>query len=109
MIDILNILQTGANVTLTVTPQDLFDFAQSIIALSKEQLLPVMVTATQTTLLTRKEVMEKLGVCEGTLYNWRKSGYLTAIKMGRKVLYRQEDVQKTLELHGDKKSDKKRK
>ncbi len=102
MADILSILQTGANVSLTVTPQDLLDFAKNVIELTKEQLLPMMVTATQTTLLSRKEVMEKLGVCEVTLYNWRKSGYLEAVKVGRKVFYRQEDVQKTLELHGDK-------
>lgn len=102
MTDILSILQTGANVSLTVTPQDLLDFAKNVIELTKEQLLPMMVTAAQTTLLSRKEVMEKLGVCKVTLYNWRKSGYLEAVKVGRKVFYRQEDVQKTLELHGDK-------
>lgn len=67
MADILSILQTGANVSLTVTPQDLLDFAKNVIELTKEQLLPMMVTAAQTTLLSRKEVMEKLGVCEVTM------------------------------------------
>ncbi|MFG6385023.1 MAG: helix-turn-helix domain-containing protein [Muribaculaceae bacterium] len=102
MTDILSILQTGANVSLTVTPQDLFDFAKNVIELTKEQMLPIMVTAAQTTLLSRKAVSEKLALCDVTIYNWRKSGYLEAVKVGRKVFYRQEDVLKTLELHGDK-------
>lgn len=102
MTDILSILQAGANVSLTVTPQDLFDFAKNVVELTREQLLPIMATAAQTTLLSRKEVMELLGVCETTLFNWRKSGYLEAVKVGRKVFYRREDVPKTMEQHGDK-------
>lgn len=46
----------------------------------------------QTKLLSKKEVMQILGVCDTTLYLWGKSGYLSFEKIGTKVKYHPEDV-----------------
>lgn len=43
-------------------------------------------------LLTKKEVMKLLDVCDTTLYLWSKRGYLPCVKVGSKVRYRTEDV-----------------
>lgn len=43
-------------------------------------------------LLTKKEVMDLLGVCDTTLYLWGKRGYLPFEKIGTKVKYHPEDV-----------------
>ena len=48
------------------------------------------------TLLTKKEVMELLGVCDTTLWLWSKNNYLKPVKAGRKVLYRESDLHKFL-------------
>ena len=49
--------------------------------------------------LTTKEVRESLRVSEPTLWRWRKSGRLVALKLpgGRGVRFREADVLKVLE------------
>ena len=56
---------------------------------------------TTDTLLTKKEVMEMLGVCDTTLWLWAKNNYLKPVKAGRKVLYRKSDVQRFLKSRED--------
>lgn len=43
-------------------------------------------------LVPLKEVAEVLKVNRTTLYHWSKKGYLIPIKIGRKVFYRQNDI-----------------
>ena len=43
-----------------------------------------------------KEVINVYGVTRQTLANWRKKGILVPYKIGRKVLYRTEDVYNNL-------------
>lgn len=47
--------------------------------------------------LTKSEVQELFGVSLTTLWNWNNKGYLRTIKVGRKILYRMEDIKKILE------------
>ena len=51
---------------------------------------------TQSILLTRKEVAEKLKVSSPTLKRWRDTGILKGIKIGGSIRYYQEDVEKLL-------------
>lgn len=46
--------------------------------------------------LTRKQTAKMLGVSLSTLWQWAKSGYLTPVKIGTKVMYRPSDVEATL-------------
>jgi len=52
-------------------------------------------------LLTKKEVMALLGVCDTTLWLWAKNNYLKPVKAGRKVLYRKGDVERFLSAKED--------
>ncbi len=97
MTNILEILKSGVtDLTLNIKGEDLLTFADSLIAKAKEQLLPVMVSAAQEQLLSKKEVLEKFNVCPTTLWNWSKSGYLVPVKIGRKVSYRQADIERLI-------------
>ena len=97
MTNILEILKSGvADLTVNIKGEDLLTFADSLIAKAKEQLLPVMVSAAQEQLLSKKEVLEKFNVCPTTLWNWSKSGYLVPVKIGRKVSYRQADIERLI-------------
>lgn len=49
--------------------------------------------------LTRKETAKMLGVSLSTLWQWEKSGYLTPVKIGTKVMYRPTDVDALLTKH----------
>lgn len=46
--------------------------------------------------LTREEVSRALSVTLVTLYNWNKSGYLKAVKIGKAVRYKKSDIDKLL-------------
>lgn len=97
MTNILEILKSGVtDLTLNIKGEDLLTFADSLIAKAKEQLLPVMVSAAKEQLLSKKEVLEKFNVCPTTLWNWSKSGYLVPVKIGRKVSYRQADIERLI-------------
>ncbi|WP_312765317.1 helix-turn-helix domain-containing protein [Epilithonimonas sp.] len=47
--------------------------------------------------LTRKEVSEMLKVSLATLSNWQKSNVLIPLKIGKRVLYKIEDVKERLQ------------
>lgn len=97
MTNILELLKSGVtDLTLNIKGEDLLTFADSLIAKAKEQLLPIMVSAAQEQLLSKKEVQEKFNVCPTTLWNWSKSGYLVPVKIGRKVSYRQADIERLI-------------
>ncbi len=43
-------------------------------------------------LLTRRQVADKLNISERTLYNLTASGEISAVRVGRRVSYRQDAV-----------------
>ncbi|MBR6263437.1 MAG: helix-turn-helix domain-containing protein [Prevotella sp.] len=47
-------------------------------------------------LLTKKEVMNLLGVSSTTLWSWMRKKYLVPVKIGRKVFYQKADVENLL-------------
>lgn len=76
---------------------------QMLLVVSEEQLKSIVGEAVSSalaareenkkqTLLTRKKVSERLNVDNSTLWRWDKSNYLKAIKVGKAVMYREEDV-----------------
>lgn len=46
--------------------------------------------------LTREQTAKALNVTLSTLWRWAKSGYLTPVKIGTKVLYRASDIDNVL-------------
>lgn len=47
-------------------------------------------------LFTIEEMIEKFGVDQKTLYNWRKQEKLPFIKIGKQIYFREESVNKWL-------------
>lgn len=99
--DITSLIESGVTgLTLTLTLEDLKVFATDIVEKAKEQLLPVMVSASHESLISKKDVMEKFNVCHTTLWNWERDGYLIPVKMKRKIYYRQADVDRLIKERG---------
>ena len=97
MTEILSLFESGVTgLTLTLKSEDLKEFAHLLIEKAKEHLLPVMVSAYHEALLTKKEVLEKFNVCHTPLWNWECKGYLIPVKIGRKVNYRQADIERII-------------
>ena len=86
------------HISLTLT-------GKSILALARELSQCILVeNATKASkekdddvLLTKKEVMKRLGVSSTTLWNWENDRYLLPVKIGRKIFYRLSDINKLLD------------
>ena len=90
-----NFLESGANVSFTITAMDLKEF---LFEVAEEQAqTKSTVPAQPEKYLTAQETADKLDVDVSTLWRWDKSGYLKKIKVGRKIQYRESDVLKLME------------
>lgn len=49
-------------------------------------------TTTECAEVTPEKVMELLNISRTTLWRWAREGYLVPVKVGRKTLYRQSDI-----------------
>ena len=79
----------GANITLSVSGDDLKEFGASLI----RQTINQMTSEKNEVMLKTNEVAKKLGVDRSTLYRWDKSGYLKPVRMGGVPRYRLSDVE----------------
>lgn len=89
---IQELIATGQNVTIAVTPADLKEFA---LAVAEEVKAAMSANDTQDRRLTIQETARALGVSVNTLWRWRKDGYLQpAGFVGRKPYYLQSQIDK---------------
>jgi hypothetical protein len=88
-----DIIKSGANVAITVTPLDLREFALNLI----EQMQAEKAKENPEQYLSPDETANKLGVTTNTLWRWNKSKYLCPVKVGHKCFYKLSDINKKLE------------
>lgn len=69
----------------------------SIVAQAVTQKNNPLLESKESNFLTRKEVSEMLKISLTTLCNWQKSNTLIPHKIGKRVLYKLEDVEKALQ------------
>lgn len=75
-----------------VSAQDLIDVTDTSVKKAIQELEESVSKSNNDNLVPLKEVAETLNVSRCTLNRWNKDGYLTPIKIGRKVFYRQNDI-----------------
>lgn len=86
---ILEILQSGADVTINVKATDLKEFGRYLIDTATEETKERIRADEEDVLLNVDEVMKRLGIKDRTtLWRWHKKGYLVPVKAGKKLLYR---------------------
>ena len=89
---IQEIIQSGANVSITIGTNDLFQFANHLIRSTKEELENAILAKERETYVTTDEAKDQLRVDRSTLWRWSKTGYLIPIEVGGKRLYKQSDI-----------------
>lgn len=90
---LIDIIESGADVSLTIKASDLNKFAQAIISQTRTTLMDRTVEK----LMTIDTVAEILQVDRSTLYRWAHQGYLSPIEVGGKKRYRLSDVNRIIE------------
>lgn len=89
---IKDLLKTNANVAVTINALDL---KEAFIAWTKEA--SEQAPKQEETYLTIEEVTQKIGCDRSTLWRWDKENYLTPVRIGAKVRYKQSDITKIME------------
>jgi Predicted site-specific integrase-resolvase len=89
---IQEIIQSGANISITVGTNDLLQFANHLIHSTKEELENTILAKKQEKYLTPDEAKVQLHVDRSTLWRWAKTGYLIPAEVGGKRLYKQSDI-----------------
>jgi len=92
VMSIQEIIQSGANVSITVGTNDLLQFANHLIRSTKEELESTILTKQKETYVTPDEASVQLHVDRSTLWRWAKTGYLIPVEVGGKRLYKQSDI-----------------
>ena len=90
--NIAQIMQAGANVQVVVSLADLKEVINEWMdereAATQQEKPDVRLSA--------EEAAHQLGVTKVSLWRWADKGYLTPVKVGRKVFYWQSDIDKLL-------------
>lgn len=87
--NVRELMESGASVTVTLSPADLKEFGMALISEAIAQRDKLNVPESY---LAPKEAAELLGVTASTLWRWGKEGYLKPVKIGRKSRYRLSEV-----------------
>ncbi len=94
--NLLELITNGVSLKLELSGEDLLRFSQDLIKRAVSEIVAAKEETSDEKLLTRDEVKNLCGVCDATLWHWRRRRYLEAIKVGSRVRYRQSDVEKIL-------------
>ena len=90
------------SVFTTLSPEDLKDIIKSCV---KEELTIYFenhqVEQPNSNILTMKDLSKMLGVSKPTIIKWTKTGLLFAQRIGRRVYYKKDDVEKCLKNYRD--------
>lgn len=94
--NLLNLLESGNNITVSVSLADLKEFATVLIDNTKKELELVVISDKAETYPSPKQVCEILNVDLSTLWRWNKRGYLCPSEVGGKRRYKMSDVKSIL-------------
>ena len=108
--DLMNLVNSGAQFKVEVTGYDLMQFADNLIkrAMEEQRILDAtrqqqesaLPTGDGETYLTSQEAAKMCNVCITTLWSWAKAGYLVPCKIGRSNRYALSDIKKLMASHG---------
>lgn len=96
MIDVLT--QAGANITITMTAEELREFAADIAHITAERVASQTVDAIKDAMgdtmkyCTTEEAVRDFNIKEPTLRSWVAKGCITPLKRGGKNIYLREDL-----------------
>ena len=97
MFNINELAQSAPNINLTITANDLKEFAAQLISETKAEMEKSSGKNKPETYLTGEKVMQMMNISKTTLWRWKKIGYLVPVRIGGNDRYRLSDIEKKLE------------
>lgn len=93
---IAELLQSNANISINVTLDDLRTYSNELIQKTKTELEADVIAQQSESYLTRLEACDFLKIDSATAWRWAKRGYLVPIEVGGRRMYRKSDLQRIL-------------
>lgn len=94
MTDLASLVDSGANIPVSITLEDLRRFHQEMTTRTGKMPNP---DSDDDRLLSAGQVCELLDVSRSALRRWGKSGYLVSFKIGGRLRFRMSDIRKIIE------------
>ena len=92
---IKDILSSGANVSITVSAEDLRTFFAEVAQQVINQEKAAQAAKNDVEMLNQAQVCSYLGVSKATVWRWEKIGYLRpATRMGARPMYLKSEIEK---------------
>ena len=83
------LLSSGANVSVTLSPSDLINLLKEINTTSKTEILEPEYEE----FISRKNALALLNIDSSTLWNWEKTGYIKSQPFGGRKRYKKSDLE----------------
>ena len=90
------LLNSGVNLSVTMTSADLKSFAADLISQTRRELESVIMDEKAEKYLTVKDVTEMLKVNASTIWRWQQSKYLMPLEVGGSIRYKLSDIKAVL-------------
>ena len=93
---IQDLIRDNPRINITLSGEDLHDVITSTVTEAVERMLEKK----EERLFTAKEVEDRFDICPATRWRWDKLGILKAQRIGRRIYYRESDIQELLNQKG---------
>lgn len=93
---LFNSLTTEAQYQVVVSLEDLANIVSYIMREERERIREEETLNKERATLSVDETITMLGVSKSTLWKWEKAGMLIPLRLGKKVLYKQSDIDEML-------------
>jgi len=88
-------LMQSANVTVSVRPEDLKEFALFLVGeIEANRAKEIQQQQKEKGYLTQRETEKRLNVKAATLWRWKNANYLVPVKVGKRNMYRLSDIER---------------
>jgi predicted DNA-binding transcriptional regulator AlpA len=92
-------IKENPGINLTVKAGELMEFGQQIA----DRAVKTFLQKHDEKVYNRKEVVEKFGICETTLWRWDKMGLIESKKIGNRVFYPESEIKRLTSQKGGEK------
>lgn len=91
-----NLIKENPGINLTVKAGELLEFGQQIA----DRAIKTYIEKKDEKVYSRKEVVQKFGICEATLWRWHKLNLIESKKIGNRVFYSESEIRRLTSMKG---------
>lgn len=88
------LIKQYSNINITIKASDLLEFGQQIA----DRAVKTYIEQKDEKVFSRKEVVQKFGICEATLWRWERMNLIECKKIGSRNFYPESEIKRLTKL-----------